>query len=299
MGKTLQSLTLNSYAKLNLYLAVLSKRRDNFHELETVFERISLCDKITLTSRKDSRITLNCSEKKLCSVTSNLAYKSAKILKEKFKIKTGVNIELEKRIPVGSGMGGGSSNAATVLLGLNRLWGLGLSKDELARIAQELGSDVAFFVYECSFALAQGRGEIIKPMEEFKKASFWHVLVVPKIHVSTPLIYKEWDKLKSRDNALTIQKKNVKILCLGLKKKDINLLRKGIYNNLEPVTTKLYPQVNRVKKRLDLLGIPANLMSGSGSSVFGLVSNRKEAVKLSKQLCQENEFWQVFVVKTV
>lgn len=299
MVKLLQSLTLNSYAKLNLYLAVLSKRRDNFHELQTVFERISLCDKITLTSRKDNRIVLSCSEKKLCSVTSNLAYKSAKLLKDKFKIKKGVTIELEKRIPVGSGMGGGSSNAATVLLGLNRLWKLGLSKDELANIAQELGSDVAFFIYECSFALGQGRGEIIKPLKEFKKTRFWHVLVIPKIHVSTPLIYKEWDKLKSRDKRLTIPIKNVKILCLGLKNRDINLLRKGIYNNLEPITTKLYPQVNRVKKRLDLLGISANLMSGSGSSVFGLVANRKEAVKLSKQLCQENEFWQVFVVNTV
>ncbi|MBU1998889.1 MAG: 4-(cytidine 5'-diphospho)-2-C-methyl-D-erythritol kinase, partial [Candidatus Omnitrophica bacterium] len=175
-------LTLNSYAKLNLYLEVLKKRPDKYHDLNTLFERITLCDRISLKPLEDSLIRVYCTDKQLQeNPRKNLAYLSAMLLRKRFRIKNGVEIRIEKNIPVGSGMGGGSSNAATVLLGLNMLWGLGLTKYELAAIGAKIGSDVPFFIYDVPFALGKGRGERIQPLKRLSNMRLWHILVVPRL----------------------------------------------------------------------------------------------------------------------
>ncbi len=290
-------LTLNSYAKVNLYLAVLNKRQDNYHNLSTVFERISLSDKIILKTRSDNRINFICNSVDLPKDPSrNLAYQAAKLLQETFKIPQGADIRLIKRIPVGSGLGGGSSNAAFVLLGLNKLWKLGLKPDKLACLGAKIGADVPFFIYETPFGLGEGRGDKVKPLN-FNKLKLWHILIVPKLHVSTPLIYKKWDKLTSL--RLTIPYSGAKILISALRKKDLSLIGKTLFNSLEAVTIRLYPKVSLVKKRLKFAGLKSILMSGSGPAVFGLASLRKEAGAIGRIIKRQNKSWKVFVVETV
>ncbi|MDD5669812.1 MAG: 4-(cytidine 5'-diphospho)-2-C-methyl-D-erythritol kinase, partial [Candidatus Omnitrophica bacterium] len=188
---------LHSYAKVNLYLRVLDKREDGFHSLITLFERIDLSDKIILTPLPGRKITLSCNRKDLACDSSNLAYRSARLLQDTFDVPRGVNIKLIKKIPIGSGMGGGSSNAASVLMGLNRLWRLRLTTRRLADLGARIGSDVPFFVYNVPFAAATGRGERIIPLDGLRKTKLYHFLAVPRLHVSTPVVYRKWDERNS------------------------------------------------------------------------------------------------------
>lgn len=297
-------MTLNSFAKLNLYLAVINKRKDSFHNIETLFERISLSDKIILNARRDKKINVVCNSCGLPKDPSrNLVYRSAKLLQDTFKIGNGIDIRLIKRIPIGAGLGGGSSNAAATLIGLNKIWKLNLKAQKLAALAEKIGSDVPFFIYDTPFACASGRGERVYPLKMPATLKFWHVLVVPKIKVATPLIYNEWDRLNKgakmpKRRALTRPSCNVRMLIQALRKHAFSLITKNLLNSLEEATINLYPEVARIKKRLSKLGLDGILMSGSGPAVFAVVSSRKEAVSVSKQLRRESGLWRVFTVKT-
>lgn len=293
-------LVINSYAKLNLQLAILGKLPYGYHDLETVFERIDLHDRIILKPLSDKKIEVICDYPGVPNNSSNLAYKSAKLLQDEFNLNKGARIEIIKSIPVGSGMGGGSSNAAAVLTGLNTFWKLKLKQSHLIFFAKQLGSDVPFFIHNTAFGTGTGRGDQITVIKALSKQRFWHILVVPRIKVSTPLIYKKWDELNSNMNKivrLTTPGYNVKILTSALKKKDLFLVNNTLFNNLEEAAIKLYPCINRVKEKLGELGVKAILMSGSGPSVFGIVSSRKEAVNLSVKLKKE-QFWRIFIART-
>jgi len=289
--------TFNSYAKINLYLQILGKRKDSYHNLKTIFERISLCDKIILKRRRDKKVTVSCNAAGVPTGSDNLAWRSAKLLQDKFDIDKGVDIKIIKRIPPGSGLGGGSSNAATLLLGLNRLWRLKLTRDKLAALAKRIGCDVPFFIYNTPFALGEGRGDKIRPLEALKDVRLWHILVIPKIAVSTPFIYKKWDERKEKAR-LTRPKYDVNMLPLALEKNDRSLIKEALFNSLEQITARFYPQINSVKDKLVQLGIKSILMSGSGPAVFGVVSSRKEALSLSRQLKLSSSLNRVFVVRT-
>ncbi len=280
-------MNLLSFAKVNLYLKVINKRRDGYHTLETIFERISLTDRIILKPRRDGLIRVSSDNKAVPQDEANLCFKAAKLLRDKFRPSSGLDIKITKRIPVGAGLGGGSSNAATVLLGLNKLWRLKLSKIKLAKFATMVGSDVAFFVYDLPFAIGLGRGERIKPLNISKKTKLWHLLVVPKIHVSTPLIYKKYDLF----SGLTKPVCNVKLITSV--KPDL------LFNSLEQVTIRLYPEVKRIKETLLHFGLDCVLMSGSGPAVFAITSSFENASELAKILRKREESWRVFVVKTV
>jgi len=311
-------LTLNSYAKLNLYLEVLHKRKDNYHNIKTIFERIGLADKIILKSRRDKKINITCNVAAVPQDNSNLAWRSAKLLQDIFNIDKGVDIKIIKRIPVGSGLGGGSSNAAAVLAGLNKLWKLNVTKHKLAGLAGKLGCDVPFFIYNSPFAQGEARGDKIKPLKTLTNVRLWHILVVPKIGVSTASIYKRWDNesktfkltphlwtysktIKNEYNkgaGLTRPKYNVTMLLLALRKNDLFLIGDALFNSLEQVTARLYPQINAIKEKLMQLGVKSILMSGSGPAVFGIVSSRKEALTLCRQLKSNSSFGEVFVSRT-
>jgi len=288
-------LILNSYAKLNLYLAVLDKRQDDYHNLDTLFERISLADRITLKPRRDReiKITTNCSC--IPRDDTNLAWRAARLLQGSFNLKQGIDIKIQKRIPIGSGMGGGSSNAAFVLTGLNQLWKLGLSQKSLVGLAKKIGSDVPFFIYDCAFAQGSLRGDKIRPLRQFAGIKLWHIVVMPKIKVSTPLIYKKWDEYSK----LTKPASGVRILLSALRKRDFYLIGKSLFNSLEQITAGLYPEVRRIKEVLLGKGLQSILMSGSGPAVFGILPSRKEAVSLSKQLSTKHRSWQFFVTHTI
>jgi 4-diphosphocytidyl-2-C-methyl-D-erythritol kinase len=298
------TLRVNSYAKVNLYLEVLNIRKDGYHSIKTLFERIDLSDKIILKTRRDNKINITCNVAALPRGSSNLAWRSAKLLQDTLNIDKGVDIRIMKRIPVGSGLGGGSSNAAYVLMGLNKLWKLNLNQDKLLKLATKLGCDVPFFIYDIPFALGEARGDRIKPLEALDNTRLWHVLVVPKIEVSTASIYKRWDKqcrmgvIKKGRAWLTIPEYNVNIMTLALKKKDFFLTGDALFNSLEQVTARLYPGIKRVKEELKRLGVKSILMSGSGPAVFGVVPSRKEALTLCRQLKSRGSFGRIFVSRT-
>lgn len=313
---SVKTLILNSYAKINLYLEVLNKRKDNYHNIKTIFERIDLADKIILRARRDKKINITCNESGVPQGRSNLAWRSARLLQDSFNIDNGVDIRIIKRIPVGSGLGGGSSNAAAVLVGLNKLWKLNVTQNKLAGLAEKLGCDVPFFIYNSPFAQGEARGDKIKPLKALYFVRLWHILVVPKIGVSTASIYKKWDKYfkafkltptpigRKKDYnkklvwGLTMPKYNVNILILALRKNDLLLLGDALFNSLEQVSSRLYPQINAIKEKLMQLGAKSILMSGSGPAVMAIVSSRKEALSLSRQLKSNSFLGEVFVTRT-
>jgi len=292
-------LNLNSYAKLNLYLEVIGRRRDNYHNIRTLFERIDLGDKISLKLRQDRKIRVICQGKfKVPSGSSNFAYRSAKLLQEKFSVKKGVDIKIKKSIPVASGLGGGSSNAAVVLIGLNKLWGLSLERKDLAGLAAKLGSDTAFFIYDCPFAIGEWRGEKISCLPALNKMRLWHLLIIPKMRVSTASIYAKWDKFRESFK-LTRPRHNVKILLHGLKNADHGLIGKALFNSLQEVTFKTHPFLKQAQKELIKLGLEAILMSGSGPAIFAILRSRKEAKALFKRIKQKKKSWQIFIARTI
>lgn len=291
----MSTLALKSFAKLNLYLEILNKRKDNYHNIRTLFERIGLCDKIFLKTRPDKKINIICNNPLVPKDRTNLCYRAAKLLQDKFNIGQGLDIKIIKRIPVSAGLGGGSSNAATVILGLNKLWRLKLSQGRLIKIARSIGSDVPFFIYNTRFAKGEGRGDKIIVLRNLKDVNIWHVLVVPNIRVSTPFVYKKWDKF----SPLTMPKYDVNILNLALKRKNLSLISGLLFNGLEDITSKLYPEVGLARWKLKDLGLESVLMSGSGPAVFGIVFSRKEAVSLNRRLRAKERSWKIYVTKTM
>ncbi|MBI3252566.1 MAG: 4-(cytidine 5'-diphospho)-2-C-methyl-D-erythritol kinase [Candidatus Omnitrophica bacterium] len=277
-------------AKINLFLNVRRRRPDGTHEIETLFERVSLCDTLTLSPRK-SGIKLECSDPKIPSGPENLAFRAAALLRAHTGVRKGVFIKLEKKIPVAAGLGGGSSDAAAVLLGLNRLWRLHLSKKKLRELAFELGSDVPFFVLETSFALGRGRGEILKRIPAHGRR-IWHCLVKPPFGISTKAAY---GALKTRH--LTPQKPDAKMLLHSIQKGDVGTLSKLLANSLELSLNKRVKTIFEIKESLKNQGAMASLMSGSGSSVFGVFGSMAAAFRASR-FFRKRKGWQVFVTST-
>lgn len=283
-----RSLTLLSPAKVNLFLKVVNKRPDGFHNIETLFERIDLCDKLRFSSNATGKIVIACNHPQVPLGPKNLVYQVAQILKNDCGIKKGVKIDIDKKIPVAAGLAGGSSNAAYTLLGLNELWQLKLSKRQLISYAQQIGSDVAFFLADCSFAYGTQKGDQISKVNLKKK--LWHVLVVPRVKVYSKVVY---GGLKLQ---LTKKSDDVNILIHSLRKNKIKEVYALLRNDLEAVVMRFCPQVLRLKKRLKLLHFQGFMVSGSGPSVFSLMESEQEAKLIAKKLAKV--YSQVFVVQT-
>lgn len=281
---------LRSPAKVNLYLRVVRRRPDGFHELDTVFERISLSDEITLTAAP-SGISLSTDRKKVPSGPDNLVWRAAALLQETCGVRKGVRIRLKKRIPVAAGLGGGSSNAATVLLGLNRLWKLKLSRQKLVELGACLGSDVPFFVLETPFAHGTGRGEILKPVSGGRK--LWHCLVKPPFGISTQEAYGGLDLA-----SLTPPKADAKMTLHSIRKGDLEGLSRQLTNSLEVSLKHRFTTILEIKNELVREGALSALLSGSGSTVFGLFNSQREATRAARILKKKNKSWQVFVAST-
>ena len=284
------SLRLSSPAKINLFLNVLFKRKDGYHEIETLFERISLSDELVLVPSR-SGIKITSDSKKLPKGPGNIAYRAAKLLKDRFGIRKGIVIKIKKRIPIAAGLGGGSSNAASVLLGLNRVWRLGLSKKELLSMGAKLGSDVPFFILETPFALGRGRGEILRKIKPPRK-KIWHCLVKPSFSISTQAAYRG---LKT--SSLTPKKADVRMLFHSIHKGDLKSLSELLINSLERTLNKRVMAILKIKKELMRRGALGCLLSGSGPTVFGVFPSQKTASSAARSL-RKNKRWQVFVAST-
>ncbi|WP_059105314.1 4-(cytidine 5'-diphospho)-2-C-methyl-D-erythritol kinase [Shouchella shacheensis] len=248
-------------AKINLSLDVLDKRSDGYHNVEMIMTMVDLADRIDLTKREDGRISIDVSEGFVPVDERNFAYQAAALLKKRFSVKAGVHIYITKRIPIAAGLAGGSSDAAATLKGLNELWGVGLSVEELATLGAEIGSDVPFCVYGGT-ALATGRGEIIEPLPA--PPPLWVVLAKPPIGVSTAHVYGGLD-------VNTIQHAKTSEMIDALKRQDGQAICHLLHNVLEGVTLKLHPEVAHIKEQMQRFGADGVLMSGSGPTVFGLI----------------------------
>jgi len=283
------TLRLNSWSKVNLYLKVKRKRPDGFHEIVTLFERMDLHDTLAFKSDPSGRISISCDHPDVPLGKKNLVYRAALLLKERYGISKGVKIHIRKRIPVAAGLAGGSSNAATALLGLNRLWNIKIDKAELIKIASTIGSDVVFFLHDATLAVGRGRGERIKPVQFSRK--LLHVLVVPRVKLYASNVYGA-HKIK-----LTHTKDDVNILIRCLRNNDINGASSLMANDLEDAILRFQPNLLRLKKKLNSLGAQGVMISGSGPAVFALMENEVQAKRLKQLLSRI--YAQVFVVRTL
>lgn len=291
-------LKLKSPAKLNLYLRILNKRPDGYHNIVTLFERIDLCDDVVLKERK-SGIRIACDDPRLPLGPENLAYRAAKALMDYAGLSKGIQIKIKKCIPAGGGLAGGSSNAASVLLGLNRLWKLGLSRKELMAIGAKIGADVNFFLLGEKLAVGTGKGEKLKALAA--SGPLWHVLVISGKGLSTGEIYGRWDKLhhgrQTEKISLTQVMRDVKILHHSIQKKNFTLLGKSLHNDLEESARSRDSNILKIKELLKSSGCGGILMSGSGPTVFCVAPSRKEAMRLRRDLMLRSR-QQILVAKT-
>ncbi|AMQ08335.1 MULTISPECIES: 4-(cytidine 5'-diphospho)-2-C-methyl-D-erythritol kinase [Sporosarcina] len=257
-------------AKINLTLDVLHKRPDNFHEVEMIMTTVDLADRIWLRPTDNGKIIIKASERHVPNDRKNLAYQAAELLQIECGITNGVEITLEKSIPVAAGLAGGSSDAAATLRGLNRLWNLKLSVEELARLGARIGSDVSFCVHGGT-ALATGRGELIEILPP--PPNCWVILAKPAISVSTGDIYGKLN-LSAIDHIDTVR------MIEALRAGDYDKMCNSVGNVLETVTMDLYPQVVVLKEQMKRFGADAVLMSGSGPTVFGLVKHESRVPRI-------------------
>lgn len=262
-------------AKLNLSLDALFRHLDGDPEWRMVMTAIDLADYVHLkTSVESNEIKVITNTGFLPQDQRNLAYQAALTLQQKFNINQGITISIDKHIPVSAGMGGGSSDAAAVLRGLNQLWNLNLSLEELATIGLEIDSDVPFCVYSCP-ALVEGKGEKITPLNSL--TPFWFVVAKPKASVSTPSILKQIDFSE-------IEHLNVDKVVQAIQTQNWDALTTAMGNSLEPITVQKYPEIIRIKEKMLKFGADAAQMSGTGPTVFGISQKLSRAQHIYNSL---------------
>jgi 4-diphosphocytidyl-2-C-methyl-D-erythritol kinase len=273
------ALEKQSPCKVNLLLNILGKRADGFHELETVLQPVSLCDRLTF-ERRGGAFELSCSDATLPVDGRNLVHRAATAFLSAAKISDGVRIQLEKKIPLAAGLGGGSGNAATTLLALNELFDRPLSPAQLGELAASLGSDVPFFLQERP-ALATGRGEKIQPLDNFpalRGKAF--LLIHPGFGIATPWAYQN---LARFPEALNGRPGRAAQLVAQLQSNDWPAVADGFYNSLEAPALEKYPVLALYQEFLRAHGALAALMSGSGSTTFALAENKTAAEALMEK----------------
>ncbi|MBW2599287.1 MAG: 4-(cytidine 5'-diphospho)-2-C-methyl-D-erythritol kinase [Deltaproteobacteria bacterium] len=252
-----------SLAKVNLFLRVLRKRDDGYHDILSLMQRISLCDEMSF-DLKGSGIVVKCPGSSLPENKDNITYRAAEAVLSDVSPNSGVEITIYKRIPIAAGLGGGSSNAATTLVTLNEMTGTKYSTEELMRMGAELGADVPFFIFGKT-ALASGIGDCLKPVEGIPK--LWFILVNPGFEISTRDIY---GNLKLGLTKEPIKYRMPRFMTLSH-------IAKGLYNDLEKVSLRSYPVLSDIKKLLVANGALGSLMSGSGPTIFGIFRSEADA----------------------
>ena len=262
-------LRVQAHAKINLYLDVLGKRPDGYHEIETIFHSIGLHDDIYLRKRADRQISVHCEHPQVPCDPRNLAYRAAKLLLDNTPNLSGVEINIVKRIPIAAGLGGGSADAAAVLCGMNALFDLGLTQTELMQLGVQLGADVPFCILGGA-ALGRGIGEILTPLPPLKAA--WLLLANPGFAVSTARVYQQVNL------SLTPSQKNVTMLIRCFQDDKSFSVGPHLYNGLEVPVLSKYPAIAEIKTKLDKHpGSCGVLMSGSGATVFAFMQSQVHA----------------------
>lgn len=284
----MKELRLNARAKINLGLDVLRKREDGYHEVRMIMQMIQLYDKIHLKLSEKPGIHIQTNLWYLPVNEDNLVYKAAKLLMDEFSVEQGLDICLEKHIPVAAGMAGGSTDAAAVLVGVNRMFELGLSMEDLMKRGVKIGADVPYCVMRGT-ALAEGIGEKLTPLPQMPPC--YIVIAKPKISVSTKFVY---GNLKA--NELT-EHPDIDAQIKALYAGDLKALCENMGNVLETVTIPAYPVIGEIKRTMLEYGAVGSLMSGSGPTVFGIFEKQEDARKAYEMLKGEDGTRQVYLCR--
>jgi 4-diphosphocytidyl-2-C-methyl-D-erythritol kinase len=264
-------------AKVNLFLEVLARRPDGYHEIATLMVAVSLYDTLVVQEESSGAIHLRCDVPELPSGPANLVYRAAQLLRQQTGCRRGARIHLEKRIPLAAGLAGGSTDAAAVLDGLNRLWGLGLATPELAQLGAEIGSDVPFF-FAAPAAWCTGRGEVVLPVPLDRPLDL--VLACPAVGLSTAEVYRHLTVPVSPQSGDSIRQ--------AVARGDVEEIGRQLHNRLQETAVRLRPGIAAVLEQLQALGPAGQMMSGSGTSLFALCRSPEEAGTLALRLSQAN-----------
>ena len=280
----LKELTVQAAAKVNLYLDILGRRSDGYHEIESIIQSVKLYDKIILRPRRRG-IKIACTHPQVPLDEGNICYRAVEILSTVLGMKQGLEIEIQKNIPVGSGLGGASADAAAALIGTRKLFKMDIPLSDLSKLALELGSDVPFCLTGGT-ALVRGRGEKIMPLPLLKDG--WFILVDPGMSISTSWVYST---LKGE---LTTKRLNTKLIKELMKKEGIRGVSKfPLYNKLEEVVIERFPILRDIKAKLIEAGAIGALMTGSGSTIFAVAEDEERAKSILDRLGRKTRVYAV------
>jgi 4-diphosphocytidyl-2-C-methyl-D-erythritol kinase len=284
----MKTMELKARAKINLSLDVLNKRSDGYHEVKMIMQTLELHDSIIIREISEG-IEVQCNSLWVPSNSNNIAYKAADLIIRSFGIKSGVNINIIKRIPVAAGLAGGSSNAAAVFKGLNEMFSLGISESELMTLGKQVGADVPYCI-KGGTMLSEGIGEILTTLSQLPKTHI--VLIKPKIGVSTAWVYKNLDL------SIIKPRPETELLIRAISEKDISFLATNMKNVLESVTVPKHPIIDEIKKKMMNTDALGSMMSGSGPTVFGIYEDSKAAENAWNILKTDNR-WESIITYTV
>ena len=284
----MREIKLKARAKINLGLDVVRKREDGYHEVRMIMQMINLYDKITMRRITESEIRVTTNLPYLPVNEDNLVYRAAKLLMDEFQVTEGVEIELQKYIPVAAGMAGGSSDAAAVMVGINRIFHLGLTKKQLMERGVKVGADVPFCIMRGT-ALAEGIGEVLTPLPAMPHCSL--VIAKPKIHVSTKFVYGNLKANELKEHP------DIDGQVQALREGSLEQLVAKIGNVLETVTVPAYPVIDEIKKTMLKNDAMGAMMSGSGPTVFGVFEREERAQEVCRLLKKEGAAKQVYLVR--
>ena len=286
----MDKLQLKAYGKINLGLDVIRKRPDGYHDLDMIMQMVDVYDDVIIEKKAGEEIVVKADAAVLSNGKDNLAYMAAKMLFDEFGIKSGVEITIHKRIPIAGGMAGGSSDCATTLIGINEMFNLGLSKQQLMERGVKLGADVPYCVLGGT-AIARGIGEVLTPLPTPPQC---HVIIAkPPISVSTAYVYGH-----IRPDEIT-KRPDIEQMTLAIKEQDLNKLSDLLYNVMEEVTVSEYHVIEKLKSIMLENGALNSIMSGSGPTVFGLFDDREKAQAAMKALDSKELTEQLYLTKFI
>lgn len=294
--------TIQAPAKINLFLKINGRRHDGYHDLTTVMQSISLFDTMAVsiytknTHNFDKQIKLHCNLSYIPIDERNLIYKITDFVFKKYKITDYIYIDLKKIIPTSAGMGGGSSDAANLLMFFNKYYKLNLSMEELTDIAVQFGADIPYFLRK-KISLCEGIGDKITTLKSFN--NYFVLIVTPNIRVSTKEIFEAYDYFDKDVWDSMIDTERVTKVLDSINERNVNGLSFNAFNDLERVTILRYPELKEIKKKMEDLGAKVSLMSGSGPTIFGIYSSFFKMIRAKSVLKKENPSYFVYAARPI
>lgn len=290
----MKEIVIYAPAKVNLFLKVLKRRPDGYHDIETLFEKINIFDRISLR-KAPKGIAISSDNKNLPLGADNLAYRAVRNLEKRLNTALGVKMAIKKFIPIASGLGGGSSDAAAALGGINKLYDLGLSDKDLEESAKELGADVPLFIKDEVYALGSSRGDNIEGVKSSLK--MWHLLVVPAITISSREAYEWVDSRRDKKGPA------IDDITGAIKRNDIDRVGKNLYNDLAGLSFEKESALKDIREKMINYGAKGSMVTGSGPVLFAIAEDKKGVIEIKKRIEKDmhrvDKNWQVLVASTL